>query len=147
MLLVLQGNKGVGVKFPEQKHYVTLERTWWICALSSGRYQPFSNSVGGKLTANIGQFKYYLHIQGAIQVLRTQWGWVGVSFPGKKRYQGVRFNVISITRGWGSNFQEKKRYITLEWYPKVCGSHRQPGKIPLQLEASQLHKTKMQQNG
>ena len=26
-------------------------------------------------------------------------GWVGVSFPGKKRYGGVRFNVISITRG------------------------------------------------
>ena len=32
----------------------------------------------------------------------------GVSFPGKKRYEGVWFNVISVTRGWvGSNFQEK----------------------------------------
>ena len=32
----------------------------------------------------------------------------GVSFPGKKRYEGVWFNVISITRGgWGSNSQEK----------------------------------------
>ena len=42
---------------------------------------------------------------------------VGVSaFSGKKRYEGVRFNVISITvGGWGSNFQGKKRYVTLEW--------------------------------
>ena len=32
----------------------------------------------------------------------------GVKFLGEKRYRGVRFNVISITRGgWGSNFQEK----------------------------------------
>ena len=26
--------------------------------------------------------------------------WWGVSFPRKKRYEGVRFNVISVTRGW-----------------------------------------------
>ena len=24
----------------------------------------------------------------------------GVRFAGKKRYKGVRFNVISVTRGW-----------------------------------------------
>ena len=30
---------------------------------------------------------------------------MGVNFPGKKRYEGVRFNVISVTRG--STFQEK----------------------------------------
>ena len=31
----------------------------------------------------------------------------GVTFSGKKRYEGVRFNVISVTRGWvGSNFQK-----------------------------------------
>ena len=42
-------------------------------------------------------------------------GW-GVSFPGKKRYEGVRFNVISVTRGWvGVKFPGKKRYVTLEW--------------------------------
>ena len=40
----------------------------------------------------------------------------GVSFPGKKCYEGVRFNVINVTRGWvGVNFPRKKRYITLEW--------------------------------
>ena len=35
----------------------------------------------------------------------------------KKRYAGVRFNVISVTRGWvGVQFpEEKKRYVTLEW--------------------------------
>ena len=38
------------------------------------------------------------------------------SFPGKKRYEGVRFNVISVTRGWmGVKFPGKKRYVTLEW--------------------------------
>ena len=33
-------------------------------------------------------------------------GMRGVQFSGKKRYEGVRFNVISVTRG--SNFQKKK---------------------------------------
>ena len=55
---------------------------------------------------------------GAIQVLRNLvgGGWVGLSFPGKKRYEGVQFNVISVTKGWvGVKFPGKKHYITLEW--------------------------------
>ena len=41
---------------------------------------------------------------GAIQVLRG-----GVSFPGKKSYEGVRFNVISVTRGLvGGQIPKKK---------------------------------------
>ena len=37
-----------------------------------------------------------------------QMGVGGVKFSCKKRYEGVRFNVISVTRGgWGSNFLEK----------------------------------------
>ena len=33
----------------------------------------------------------------------------GVSFHGKKRYEDVRFNVISVTRGWvGVTFPGKK---------------------------------------
>ena len=41
----------------------------------------------------------------------------GVSaFPEKKHYEGVRFNVISVTRGWvGVEFPGQKRYVTLEW--------------------------------
>ena len=39
--------------------------------------------------------------------------WVGgggVKFSGKKRYEGVRFNVIGIARGWvGVQFLGKKR--------------------------------------
>ena len=31
----------------------------------------------------------------------------GVKFSIKKHYEGVRFNVISVTGGWGTNFQEK----------------------------------------
>ena len=37
-------------------------------------------------------------------------GWGGVRFSGKKRYEGVMFNVIliSVTRGWvGVQFAEK----------------------------------------
>ena len=38
------------------------------------------------------------------------------NFPEKKRYEGVRFNVISVKRGWvGVQFPGKKRYVTLEW--------------------------------
>ena len=47
----------------------------------------------------LGPFKCYI----------TQMG-VGecVKFSGKKRYEGVRFNVISVTRGWvGVQFPEK----------------------------------------
>ena len=46
---------------------------------------------------------------GAIQVLRNaDGGGRGVTFSGKKRYEGVRFNVISVTRGWvGVQFPEK----------------------------------------
>ena len=40
----------------------------------------------------------------------------GVKFSGKMRYEGLRFNVISVTRGWvGVQFPGKKRYVTLEW--------------------------------
>ena len=42
------------------------------------------------------------------------------NFLEKKRYEGVRFDVISFTRGWvGVQFLGKKRYITLEWPPKT----------------------------
>ena len=39
-------------------------------------------------------------------------GW-GVSFAGKKRYEDVRFNVISVTRVGGVKFPGKKRYLHL----------------------------------
>ena len=40
----------------------------------------------------------------------------GVSFPEKKRYEGVMFNVISVMRGWVRvKFPGKKRYVPLEW--------------------------------
>ena len=38
---------------------------------------------------------------GAIQVLRNaDGGGGGVNFSGEKHYEGVMFNVISVTRGW-----------------------------------------------
>ena len=40
----------------------------------------------------------------------------GVKFSRKKHYEGVRSNVISVTRGWvGVKFPGKKRYVTHEW--------------------------------
>ena len=46
---------------------------------------------------------------GAIQVLRNADGGGGIKFSGKKRCEGVRFNVISIMRGWvgGPNSRKK----------------------------------------
>ena len=48
---------------------------------------------------------------GAIQVLHNAdggGGGGGVLFSGKKHYEGVMFNVISVTRGWvGVQFPEK----------------------------------------
>ena len=37
-------------------------------------------------------------------------------FQEEKRYEGVRYNVIGVTRGcvW-VQFPGKKRYVTLEW--------------------------------
>ena len=49
----------------------------------------------------LGPFKCYVMQMGVGE---------GVSnFPKKKRYKGVRFNIISVMGGggWGSNFQEK----------------------------------------
>ena len=45
---------------------------------------------------------------GAIQVLRNADGVGCVRFSRKKRYEGVMFNVISVTRGWvGVQFTKK----------------------------------------
>ena len=58
-------------------------------------------------------WKLYITL-GAIQVLRNADG-VGGGCP-FFRYEGVRFNVISVTRGWvGVQIPGKKRYVTLEW--------------------------------
>ena len=42
------------------------------------------------LLTNPGPFKCYV----------MQVGVGGINFSGKKHYEGVRFNVISVTRGW-----------------------------------------------
>ena len=49
------------------------------------------------------------NLYGAIQVLRnTDGGGGGGHIFRKKRYEGVMFNVISVTRGWvGVQFPEK----------------------------------------
>ena len=45
-------------------------------------------------------------VMGPFKCYVTQWGGVGVSFPRKKRCEGVQFNVISVTGG-GANFEAK----------------------------------------
>ena len=48
---------------------------------------------------------------GDIQL--TQVGVGGIHFSGEKRYEGVRFNVISVMRGgWGSNSRKEALRIT-----------------------------------
>ena len=41
--------------------------------------------------------------------------WLVLDFP-EKHYEGVRFNVISVTKGWvGFKIPGKKRYVLLKW--------------------------------
>ena len=69
------------------------------------RSRGYSERNQGKVS--VQTFKYYV-MQG------------GAKFPGKKHYEGVHLNVISVTRGCvGVNFPGKKRYETLEW-PLKC---------------------------
>ena len=64
----------------------------------------------------VNKTEYVALTLGAIQVFRNAVGGGGVSFPGKKPCEGVRFNVISIMRGcMGVKFPGKKRYVTHEW--------------------------------
>ena len=49
-------------------------------------------------------------------MLRNADGVGVVRFSGGKHYEGVRFNVISVTRAWvGGQFPGKTRYVSLEW--------------------------------
>ena len=69
----------------------------------------------------MGPFKCYV----------TQWGVGGCQLSRKKRYAGVRFNVISVTRGWvGVKFPGKKRYVTREWPLCTRMNRRCVGFIP-----------------
>ena len=49
-----------------------------------------------------------MSMPGAIQVLRNADGGGGVRFSGKNHYEGVRFNIICVTREVGVQFSEKK---------------------------------------
>ena len=58
-----------------------------------------------------------------------------VSFPRKKSYEGVRFNVISFTKGWVEvKFPGKKHYVTLEWPPRVNIRSEYSPQIPSNLD-------------
>ena len=47
---------------------------------------------------------------------KMQMGVGGCHIFWKKHYEDVRYNVISVTRGWvGVQFPGKKHYVTLEW--------------------------------
>ena len=52
--------------------------------------------------------KIIIMIKGPFKCYITQMGVGGVCFFEKKSYEGVMFNVISVTRGWvGVQFPEK----------------------------------------
>ena len=61
----------------------------------------------------------------------------GVKFSIKKRYEGVRFNVISIMRGWvGVTFPGEKHYVTLEW---PHNKHNNKTNTQFSILLSQIH--------
>ena len=66
----------------------------------------------------VSQTSYSPRTLVAKQMVIKLWGnsnGGSVKFSRKKRYNGERFNVISVTRGWvGVQFPEKKHYVTLE---------------------------------
>ena len=44
----------------------------------------------------------------------------GIQICTDQRYEGVCSNVISVIRGWGVQFPEKKHYVTLECEVMFC---------------------------
>ena len=57
------------------------------------------------------------HAEGPFKCYVTKMGWGGgCQIFRKKSYEGVRFDVICVMRGWvGVQFPEKKRDVRLEW--------------------------------
>ena len=104
---------------------------YYVTRLATRRFSIFDfnllfSNIGGPHTRELynDQIKHSIQVcsnvaenvlLGAIQVLRNAdgckvGGGGGVKFSGKKHYEGVRFNVISVTRGWvGVQFPGKKR--------------------------------------
>ena len=94
------------------------------------RIKKVSRIVGPYATARPKQLHHH----------EWQMGVEGVSIFRKKRYEGIRFNVISVTKGWvGVQFPEKKCYVTLEWplrrkhfinSPRLlaCSEHQMPAR-------------------
>ena len=83
----------------------------WVLLIDCAALTFSKSSIDCAVPVYQGPFKCYVTPIG-----------VGVSnFPGEKRYEGLWFNVISITRGWvGVQFSGKKRYETLEWPLTHC---------------------------
>ena len=76
----------------------------------------FSKILGNIFHNRMMSFIEEKSIMGPFKCYVTQMGVGGCQIFRKKRYECVRFNVISVTRGWvGVQFPEKKRYVTLEW--------------------------------
>ena len=53
-----------------------------------------------RLQYNFKQWCDHVQCMGPFKCYVTQMGVGGVNFFGKKHYEGVWFNVISVTRGW-----------------------------------------------
>ena len=86
-----------------------------LISLANPGWGVWGPSINHAQSALKGQY-YMFFYKGPFKCYVTQMGVGGVTFSGKKCYEGVRYNVISITRGWvGVQFPREKRYVTLEW--------------------------------
>ena len=77
------------------------------------RGRPIYSAVEPTLSSSTLSVKIY---KGPFKCCIKQWEWEGVKFLEYKCYdEGVRFNVISVNKGWCVKFSDKKCYATLEW--------------------------------
>ena len=127
-----------------------LERCAWIIS-NTGHGCPWTTSSTQLWTGPKGEVWYLKHTaerigaswieqkrpifeMGPFECNVTQMGWGGVRFSGKTRYEGIMFNVISVTRGF---FLSGFLNFSLRRLP-VGGSHAHGATLSTALHAKSI---------
>ena len=98
---------------------ILIKKEWMLLYVAYRPLKALYISPSGRSGTDLTSFgsiqshcNYYMNsTQGSFKSYVMPW-----RGGGTKRYKGVRFNVISVTRGWmGVKFPGKKCYVTFEW--------------------------------